>query len=69
MMTLPNPGVLDTLIRDRQTQLRGSPMAGRARRSFGLRVRIGHAMIAAGSALSGERVERPAPPSAIRNGA
>jgi hypothetical protein len=68
MMILPNPGVLDTLIRDRQKQLR-TPATRPAKAGIGLRVRIGHAMIVAGSTLSGERVERPAPPSAIHNAA
>jgi hypothetical protein len=55
------------MIRDRQKQLR-TPAAKRpTRRAVALRVRIGHAMFAAGSALSGERVERPAPPSAIHH--
>ncbi|MDP9119001.1 MAG: hypothetical protein M3M93_01820, partial [Actinomycetota bacterium] len=58
--------VLDTLIRDRQTQLQ-TPAARRSTRpTVALRVRIGHAMIAAGSTLTGERVERPAPPSAFQ---
>jgi hypothetical protein len=57
MMLPPNPDVLDTLIRDRQSHLRTSapivPGFGTA-----VRVRVGHALIAAGSALSGERVDR-----------
>ena len=57
MMLPPNPDVLDTLIRDRQTHLRTTapvvPGLGTA-----VRVRVGHALIAAGSALSGERVDR-----------
>ena len=69
MMILPNPGVLDTLIRDRQKQLRTPAVRRPAKAGIGLRVRIGHAMIAAGSTLSGERVERPVPPSAIHHAA
>ncbi len=65
MMILPNPGVLDQLIRERQRGLRSTP----ARRSMpgrhGLRFRVGHALIAAGSALSGERVEHPARTSVL----
>ena len=65
MMILPNPGVLDQLIRERQRGLRGTM----ARRSVpaprGLRLRMGRALIAAGSALSGERVENPARTSAL----
>jgi hypothetical protein len=64
MMLPPNPDVLDTLIRDRQSQLRTkatiAPGIGAA-----VRVRVGHALIAAGTALSGERVERPARRSAV----
>jgi hypothetical protein len=69
MMLPPNPGVLDTLIRDRQKQLRTPPTRSSTRPIVALRVRIGHAMIAAGSTLSGERVERPAPPSALSRAA
>jgi hypothetical protein len=57
MMMLATPGVLDTLVRDRQRRLRHrphNPAAGRGP----LRVRIGHALIQAGANLSGERVER-----------
>jgi hypothetical protein len=65
MMLPPNPGVLDTLIRDRQTKLRANP-ARKGRGAAGTwRVRAGHALIAAGNALSGERVERPARRSAM----
>ena len=64
MMILPNPGVLDHLIRERQEKLRVTPHEAEARANGGLRIRIGHALIVAGSTLSGERVERPAHPSA-----
>ena len=68
MMLPPNPDVLDTLIRDRQRELRTAetlaPGIGAA-----VRIRIGHALIAAGSALSGERVERPARSSALSRAA
>ena len=64
MMILPNPGVLDHLIRERQEKLRTTPQEAEARAHGGLRIRIGHALIVAGSALSGERVDRPARPSA-----
>jgi len=65
MMILPNPGVLDHLIRERQEKLRTTPQQAQARRRrAGMRVRIGHALIVAGSTLSGERVELPARPSA-----
>jgi hypothetical protein len=64
-MVLPNPGVLDVMIRDRQNRLRTkrSGRAGRPRAA--LRVRIGHALIVAGSSLSGERLEQPARRSAL----
>jgi hypothetical protein len=63
MMLPPNPGVLDALVRDRQARLQTTDAQAEA----GVapwRVRIGHALIAAGSTLSGERVERPARPHA-----
>ena len=63
-MILPNPGVLDHLIRERQEKLRRTPHEAEARGHGGLRIRIGHALIVAGITLSGERVERPARPSA-----
>ena len=66
MMILPNPGVLDQLIRERQRGLRGSTVGRSATRGErGLRRRVGHALIAAGSALSGERVEMPAAPRTL----
>jgi hypothetical protein len=64
MMILPNPGVLDHLIRERQEKLRATPHQAQAGARGRLRIRIGHALIVAGSTLSGERVERPTRPSA-----
>jgi len=64
MMIMPDPGVLNQLIRDRQRNLRAHRHDSAATR-YGLRVRIGHAMISAGRGLSGERVEQPARPSAL----
>jgi hypothetical protein len=66
MINMPNPGVLDDLIRERQARLRMTPRLGQARARAPLRVRIGHALIVAGISLSGERVERPARPSAYQ---
>jgi hypothetical protein len=66
MVLLPNPGVLDHLIRERQQRMRMRPVEAQAAARGGLRVRIGHALIMAGSALSGERVEVPARPSAFQ---
>jgi len=63
MMLPPNPGDLDLMIRDRQEQLRISRPVGYAPIG-GWRVRIGHALIAAGTTLSGEQAEQPARPSA-----
>lgn len=54
-MITPGPGVLDRLIQDHQRELREQAITP-ARSN--LRVSIGHLLIAAGSALSGERVER-----------
>jgi hypothetical protein len=63
MMIMPNPSVLEHFHAERQRRLRptrrGTP---RTRTHAGLRVRIGRALIGAGTALSGERVE-PARPS------
>lgn len=63
MMLPPNPGDLDLMIRDRQEQLRISRPIGSAPIG-GWRVRIGHALIAAGTTLSGEQSEQSARPSA-----
>ncbi len=58
-MIYPSPDVLDRLIQDRHDRLQA--VAAQAPEAHaGLRVRIGHALIAAGSTLSGERVELPA---------
>ena len=65
MMLPPNPGVLDTLVRERQSRLRTATSGATANGTVASwRVRIGHALIAAGSTLSDERVERPAHPHA-----
>ena len=73
MVFTPNPAVLEYIVRDRQDQLRRSGQretAGRvAGRGAGVRVAIGHALIAAGSTLSGARVEIPAHPSPLQRAA
>jgi hypothetical protein len=69
MMMLPNPGVLDHLIRDRQEQLRETECQAMAPRRAGLRIRIGHALIVAGLNLSGERAELPARSHALSRSA
>ena len=61
---MPNPSVLDRLIQDRQQELRASERR-LTPASSGLRVRVGHVLIAAGTALSGERLEQPARRSAL----
>ena len=63
-MILPNPSVLDRLIQDRHHELRATsrrPTPAQSR----IRLRVGHVLIAAGTAISGERVEQPARPSAL----
>ncbi len=67
-MIMPNPNVLDRLIQDRHNELRASSRRLTLMRG-GLRVRLGHALIAAGSAMSGERVERPVRHSAMSRAA
>jgi hypothetical protein len=69
MVFTPNPAVLEYIVRDRQEQLRKAAYREPAARSVGVRVRIGHALIAAGSTLSGERVEIPARPSPLQRAA
>jgi hypothetical protein len=70
MVFTPNPAVLEYLARDRQEQLRRKAApTEHVGRSPGVRVRIGHALIAAGSTLSGERVEIPARPSPLQRAA
>jgi len=64
MMLPSNPGVLDHLIRDRQEQLRARGATPKPSAARGIRVRLGHALIVAGTSLSGEQVERPARHSA-----
>lgn len=65
MMILPDPGVLNTMIRDRQTHLQARPHRSAARARSAIRVRLGRALIAAGANLSGERAEQPTRPSAL----
>ena len=69
MVFIPNPAVLEYLARDRQEQLRKAAPREHVGHSAGVRVRIGHALIAAGSTLSGERVEIPARPSSLQRAA
>lgn len=60
MYIMPNPSVLGTFHTERQRRLRPTPRRGATHTTLthaGLRVRIGRALIGAGTALSGERVE------------
>ena len=61
---MPNPSVLDRLIQDRHNELRAASRQP-APATSGLRVRVGHVLIAAGTAISGERLEQPARRSAL----
>jgi hypothetical protein len=63
MMLPPNPGDLDRMIRDHQEQLNNPHPRPHGNEGW-LRVRVGRALIAAGTTLSGERAERPARHSA-----
>lgn len=66
MMMLPSVGVLDQLARERQRGLRAAAAVPRhSSRPGVLRLRIGRALILAGSAVSGERVEMPARPHTL----
>lgn len=61
MMILPSPNVLDRLIQDHNERLPRHDRATAVRAVSPIRVRVGHALIAVGASLSGERVEqRPA---------
>ncbi len=67
MMILSNPSVLEHFHAERQRRLRPTPRTGgtltTTNTRAGLRVRLGRALIGAGAAISGERVEpaRPKP--------
>ena len=58
MMILPSPNVLDRLIQDHHERLLPDDRATATSSAPPIRVRVGHALIAAGASLSGERVER-----------
>lgn len=64
MMLPPNPGDLDRMVRDHQERLHAAPVR-RRETSGGLRVVIGHALIALGTSLSGERADRPTRSSSL----
>lgn len=58
-MLIPGPDVLDRLVQQRHEHLRASAIPARSAAIDAMRVRVGKLLIAAGSSLSGERVERP----------
>ena len=60
MMIMPNPSVLEQFHAERQRRFRPNPavsMTAAAPGRLGFRVRIGHALIGAGTAIAGERTE------------
>ena len=58
-MSMSNPAVLEHFHAERQRRLRPTPRWGatHALTHAGIRVRLGHALIGVGAAISGERVE------------
>jgi hypothetical protein len=64
-MIIPSPAVMDRMHEHRQRTLRMAPQRSTAAARGGLRVRIGHLLIAVGSSLSGDVAERPGRPSTI----
>jgi hypothetical protein len=67
-MMMPNRVILSGLVQDREQRLSSRPARPAAAPGV-LRVRIGHALIVAGSIVSGERVERPARPQELSRAA
>jgi hypothetical protein len=68
-MMMPNRVILSGLVQDREQRLSPSRAPRRGAAPGVLRVRIGRALIAAGSIVSGERVEVPARPPALSRAA
>jgi hypothetical protein len=64
-MIIPSPAVTGRVHQHRQRTLRTRAYRSDAVPRGGLRVRIGHLLIAVGSSLSGDVVERPGRPSTI----
>lgn len=64
-MIIPSPAVMDRVHQHRQRTLRMPSRRSEAATRGGLRVRIGHLLIAAGSSLSGDVVERPGRPTTL----
>ena len=71
MMIMPSPRLVDGLDRSRRERpgIRPELLRTRAAGPSPIRVRVGHALIAAGSTLSGERVELPARPPSLQRAA
>jgi hypothetical protein len=68
-MLLPMPPAdLDHVVKARQAELRGERRLIVKSRTP-VRVRVGRALIAAGTAMGGERAEQPARPSSLRRAA
>ncbi len=66
MMLMPNPSVLEPIHAERQRRLRPTPRIESSHsldHAPSLRVRVGRALIGAGTAIGGETVE-PARPTA-----
>lgn len=69
-MIIPSSAVTDLFHDHRQRTLRVHHLHASARAAHGgLRVRIGHLLIAVGSSLSGDIIERPGRPSTMGRGA
>ena len=68
-MIMPNRVILSGLVKDRAQRLSGSREPRPQPAPGVLRVRVGHALIAAGRIVSGERVELPARPPALSRAA
>jgi hypothetical protein len=63
MLPMP-PDDLTIIVKDRQASLRGRGRPASPSRTP-VRVRVGRALIAAGTALGGERAEQPARPTSL----
>lgn len=65
-MIIPSPAVTDRVHQHRQRTLRVHHVhRSEGAAHGGLRVRIGHLLIAVGSSLSGDIIERPGRPSTL----
>jgi len=64
-MIIPSPAVTDRVHQHRQRTLRVQSHRSEPAVHSGLRVRIGHLLIAVGSSLSGDVVDRPGRPTTM----